>query len=197
MASSIGSVISSVTSNPEAMEGILGLGGQLLGAGLSQSASGASVGAFETQAASARAMAGFNAKIERLNSERRIKQFKRESEIVQGRQQIEMAVTGLAMGSKSFLQLQNEAISEFTAAILQEKLDLAQRESVIRFEGERAAQDALARARAAKTTGLGSLAQTAFKIVTGGNKLSTLLGGDQKEQKGDSKLNIVKDIKRG
>lgn len=195
MTSSIGGFFSSITSNPEAMKGVLSLGGQLVGGALSQSASGESVTAFETQAASARAMAGFNAKIERLNSERRVKQLKRESEIVQGRQQVEIATTGLAMGSKSFLQLQDEAISEFTAAILQEKIDLAQRESVIRFEGERAAQDALSRARAARTAGLGGLAQTAFKIGTGGSKLFTLLGGTKKET--GSGINIVKDIKRG
>ena len=195
MTSSIGGVFSSITNNPEAMKGVLSLGGQLVGGALSQSASRESVTAFETQAASARAIAGFNAKIERLNSERRVKQLKRESEIVQGRQQVEIATTGLAMGSKSFLQLQDEAISEFTAAILQEKIDLAQRESVIRFEGERAAQDALSRARAAKTAGLGGLAQTAFKVGVEGSKLSTLLGGTRNQP--GSGINIVKDIKRG
>lgn len=194
MTSSIGGFFSSVTSNPEAMKGVLSLGGQLVGGALSQSASGESVTAFETQAASARAIAGFNAKIEKLNSERQIKQLQRESQMVQGRQQVEIATTGLAVGSKSFLQLQNEAISEFTAAILQEKIDLAQRESVIRFEGERLAQDALSRARAARTAGLGSLAETAFKIGTGGSKLFTLLGGTKKTGSG---INVVKDIKRG
>lgn len=194
MTSSVGGFFSSIVSNPEALKGTLSIGGQVLGGAFSQSASRASVDAFETQAASSRAIADFNTKIERLESERRVKQFRRESEMVQGRQQVDIATTGLAPGSKSFLQLQNEAISEFTAAILQEKIDLSQRESIIRFEGERAAQDALSRSRATQTTGLGSLAETAFKIGTGGSKLFTLLGGTKKAGSG---INVVKDIKRG
>lgn len=162
-------------------QGAIGLAGSVIGSSRSFGANRRQAEAFETQAASSRAAADFNAKLERLESDRRQEQLGRDLRRTLGRQQVETAVTGLAVTSKSFLQLQNEAINEFTRAMLQDRQDLSQREAVIKFEGERGAQDALARSRATRTQGdadlLSNIISTAPQALSLARGAKSLLGG--------------------
>ena len=141
-----------------------GLGLELLGVSSAQSSARREANLFRNQASQVRALQSFNEELADLETERRTEQLSRDLSLTLGRQQVQTAVSGLETTSKSFLQLRNESLSQFSRAILQERSDNELNKRVSRFQAESEAFQLEARARSTESGARMSLLSSAFNI---------------------------------
>lgn len=152
---------SNLFSNPKQA---FGLGLEILGASAAQSSARREAKLFRNQAAQTKALQAFNEQVADLETERRVEQLSRDLSLTLGRQQVQTASSGLDVTSKSFLQLKNESLSQFSRAILQERSDNELNKRVSRFQAESEAYQLGARARATESGSRMSLLSSAFNI---------------------------------
>jgi hypothetical protein len=81
-----------------------------------------SAGALRQSAISVAGATDFNLSIDALNTNRKLSAISRQRQRTIGRQLTQQAATGIAVGSKSYLQLRNESADIFNQAMLQTKL---------------------------------------------------------------------------
>lgn len=78
---------------------------------------------FRQTAQSLQGTTSFNLEVDKTNLQRRLKSTSRQFQRLIGKQTVQAAGTGLAISSKSFLALRNEASTEFSRELLNLKLD--------------------------------------------------------------------------
>jgi hypothetical protein len=107
------------------------IGGELAAQGSLLSAAG-----LREQIKSVSGATQFNLQIDRTNLQRQLSSASRQFERTVGRQMVQQAGTGLAIGSKSFLQLRNEASDVFGRGMLNLKIDAENNRRAKVFESE-------------------------------------------------------------
>ena len=78
--------------------------------------------------------AAFNEEIDVLNSARKLESFRRQSRLLLGAQRAQIASTGLSATSKSFLQVENEALSSIERELMNMKVDAENTSRAKKFE---------------------------------------------------------------
>lgn len=167
----IGNVFTGVLANPEAAGG---LALEVFGAGQKLASTRAEAELFQNQASQIRAIQSFNDQLTDVETQRRQEQLTRDLSLTLGRQQVQTGVSGLETTSKSFLQLRNEALSEFSRAMLQDRSDAELSKRVSRFQSESAAFQSEAQSRAVRTRGRQSLLSSSLNIGSQISDLSSL-----------------------
>lgn len=106
--------------------------------GINATAAGGTLAAqqFQIAAASARSVATYNAQLEQINTTRAVKAANRNLARSIGDQQVQMAASGINIGSKSFLQIANETLDTLSREIVNFKSDAEQRQQSILFGGD-------------------------------------------------------------
>lgn len=154
----------------EAQAQSIRVGGEIAAQGAALTAAG-----FRESAEGVRRATAFNLEIQGVNLHRQLQKTSRQMQRLLGRQITQQASSGLAIGSKSFLQLRNESLDTFNNAMLQLKVDTENRRRAQLFESQvkqvnlenqaraadyrAAAERVLASNRAAEAAFQGELAQ--------------------------------------
>lgn len=154
-------ILTGVLSNPEAAGG---LALEVFGAGSKLASTSAEAKLFQNQASQTRAIQSFNEQLTDIETQRNQEQLSRDLDLTLGRQQVQTAASGLATTSKSFLQLRNEALSDFSRAMLQDRSDAELSKRVSRFQAESSAFQSEAQARAVRTRGRQRLLTSSLNI---------------------------------
>lgn len=175
-----------ISSAASAQAGTIRTGGEIAAQGALMSAAG-----FRESAKALQGATQFNLSIQEMNLNRQLKSASRQSQRLLGRQTVQVAATGLATTSKSFLMLRNEALDTTYRGMLNLKVDAENRRRSTIFESQvkmvnlenqaraseyRAqAERVMAANRAAEAEFQGEVAQ--FKAMRQGIKaIPTLLG---------------------
>lgn len=128
---------------------------------LSGIGSGIQANAYRTAAATSRAAANYNAQVEKVNTERDLIKLGRQVSSFLDTQKAQAATTNLQVGSKSFLALMNDSLSQYEGRVLNDRNVSKQTQEAIKFEGESRARASEQRAR----------------NISLGNIFNTILGG--------------------
>lgn len=79
---------------------------------------------------------GFNLAIDRKNLHRQLSATRRQAQRTLGQQTVQMAQSGLAATSKSFLMIRNETLDTFSQALLNTKIDAENKRRISIFNAD-------------------------------------------------------------
>jgi hypothetical protein len=133
---------------------------------------------FQIGASSARAVANYNAELEKIAATRQQKAATRNMSRALGEQKVQMAVSGISLSSASFLAVANETLDTMTREILNMQFDADQRQQSILFGGEVEARTLENRGQAAnynaEVNAFGQAQQAGQQIAGLGTSVATL-----------------------
>lgn len=162
------------------------IGGEIAAQGALLSAQG-----FRQSAISVARATEFNLATDQINNQRRLQSISRQFQRTLGKQTVQTAKSGLALTSKSFLELRNESLDIFGRAMLNFRIDAENKRRATIFESqvkqtnlENQARAAEYRAQAERVLASNRAAEAAFqgdiarsKAIGGAIRgLTTLLG---------------------
>jgi hypothetical protein len=133
---------------------------------------------FQIGASSARAVANYNAELEKIAATRQQKAATRNMSRALGEQKVQMAVSGISLSSASFLAVANETLDTMTREILNMQFDADQRQQSILFGGEVEARTLENRGQAAnynaEVNAFGQAQKAGQEIASLGSSVATL-----------------------
>lgn len=135
-------------------------GGQIAAQGAQLTADG-----FRESAKAVRGAADFNATLDVLQTNRRLASIQRQGRLLISSQRAAAANSGLSIGSKSFLQLQSEALTDIEQTLFNTKLDAENLSRAREFETQIRLTTLENQARAAEYQGAAAKVQAANKAA--------------------------------